>query len=340
MALAHTKQSRLFPIRDASDAGDVRRNAAVLAMNVGLGEEETGRASIVATEAASNLARYAKKGVGCIILRPLECGAARGIEILSLDKGPGMANSETCLTDGYSTGGTAGTGLGAMRRLSHVFDLHSVSGLGTAVLSQIWESDAAAEAARKFPEGGICLPVEGEVACGDDWALRRSPNRIDVLVVDGLGHGPLAAAASQEAVRIFEEVGESDPMALMERVHGALRSTRGAAVAILEVDLRARELRYVGVGNISATFLGRERRLGMPNANGTVGHAVRKIQEFIYPYSEGALVIHSDGIATRWDLSAAPYTALLKRHPALVAGVLYRDFSRDKDDRTVVVLPV
>jgi hypothetical protein len=74
----------------------------------------------------------------------------------------------------------------------------------------------------------------------------------------------------------------------------------------------------------------------MVSYNGTVGHEVRKIQEFTYQWpQQGLLVMHSDGLKTQWRLDR--YPGLMHKHPSLIAGVLYRDFNRGRDDVTVLV---
>ena len=65
----------------------------------------------------------------------------RGVEILALDKGPGIRDLERSLRDGYSTAGGAGTGLGAISRLSSEFDVYSPPGKGTALLARIWPGE-------------------------------------------------------------------------------------------------------------------------------------------------------------------------------------------------------
>jgi serine phosphatase RsbU (regulator of sigma subunit) len=166
--------------------------------------------------------------------------------------------------------------------------------------------------------------------------VNESSGRRLILVVDGLGHGAAAAAAAREAQRVFREYCTSDPGEILDRTHGALRSTRGAAVAVAEIREDARELRYAGVGNIAAAAIapnGVSQHL--VSHNGTVGHVVRKIQEFTYPFAPGSLlVMHSDGLGTRWRLD--PYPGIAARHPGLVAGVLYRDHKRGRDDVTVL----
>ena len=96
-------------------------------------------------------------------------------------------------------------------------------------------------------------------------------------------------------------------------------------------------MRYAGLGNIAGAIVGDAPVRHMVSHNGTAGHEARKFEEFTYPWPEGALVVvHSDGLATHWDLGR--YPGLMQREPSLVAGVLYRDFSRRRDDVTVVVV--
>jgi hypothetical protein len=122
---------------------------------------------------------------------------------------------------------------------------------------------------------------------------------------------------------------------MVEFAHGALRSTRGAALAVADLDL-AREVRYAGIGNIAGLVSTSHDTRHMVSHPGIVGHEVRKIQEFVYPWSQDSLlVMHSDGLATHWNLDQ--YPGLASRRPSLIAGVLYRDFTRGRDDVAVVV---
>jgi hypothetical protein len=96
-------------------------------------------------------------------------------------------------------------------------------------------------------------------------------------------------------------------------------------------------VRYTGVGNISGVLAGGERSRGLASQNGTVGLQLRKVQAFDYEWPpRGLLVMHSDGISNRWQLDT--YPGLAQRHPAVVAGVLWRDFGRGRDDATIVVV--
>jgi anti-sigma regulatory factor (Ser/Thr protein kinase) len=324
-----------LPILESSQAGEARRIAIALASRLGFNETERGKVGIVVTEVANNLVRHAVDGK--LLLQPLTRNNIEGIEILALDKGPGMSNISECLRDGFSTAGTPGTGLGAISRLSAFFDIYSVPNFGTACLAQLWASPLpTSQPDSNLESGVVCLPKTGEEVSGDAWAIDQDSGRSLVLVADGLGHGPQAALASREAVRIFRDNLNRSPKEIVEAAHAALRSTRGAALAIAEVDVERLTVRFAGVGNISGTIFSPEKSNSMVSYNGTVGHEVRKIQEFVYQWPKGGLlVMHSDGLGTQWRLDR--YPGLTAKHPSLIAGVLYRDFNRGRDDVTVLV---
>jgi Stage II sporulation protein E (SpoIIE) len=243
-----------------------------------------------------------------------------------------------CLLDGYSTAGSPGTGLGAIARLSASFDIHSMPQVGTALWSRLWSRPLASDRpAVELQVGTVSLPYPGESVCGDACAVEQLPGRSLFLVADGLGHGPSAAEAAREAVRVFRENLRLDPAAAIHAIHAALRSTRGAAVAVTEINFEAASLRFVGVGNISGTIVADGLSRSLVSHNGTVGHQLLKVQELVYPFPRGALlVLHSDGLATSWRLDK--YPGLAARDPSLVAGVLYRDFKRGRDDVTVMAV--
>jgi hypothetical protein len=227
-----------------------------------------------------------------------------------------------------------------VRRLSSQFDIDSRKPGGTVILSRLGLNSGGADAGSRpaFQWGGVLVPAPGESVCGDAWSIAVDGDSATVLVADGLGHGPAAAEASAAACRAFAANRAAAPKLLIEAAHRALSGTRGAAVATAKLDLSARVLRFAGVGNISGTLLCPAfGTRGLFSHNGIVGGPVRKVQEFDYPWPDGGLlVMHSDGVQTRWSLDK--YPGLTARHPAVIAAVLYRDFKRGRDDATVVVL--
>ena len=319
---------------DTSAAGEVRRHAVRVAQALAFDETAAGRAAILATEAATNLAKHATAG-GVVFIRSVERGGVAGLELLAVDAGPGMDDVGRALRDGHSTAGTPGTGLGALRRQSDEFELFTLPGRGTVVLCRLWPTPPAVSAVPPLTVGAVNVPKAGEVVCGDSWAVVESPGRTMAMVADGLGHGPDAAAASREAARIFARHGGESPAELLRRMHASMRHTRGAAVAIADVSTAGGRVRFAGVGNISAAVVSPGGSQSMVSHNGIVGHEVRKVQEFEYPWVRASLlVMHSDGVGTRWELGR--YPGLQTRDPAVVAAVIYRDFVRGTDDATVL----
>jgi len=324
-----------LPIVESSQAGEARRMAMAIASRLGFNDTERGKVGIVVTEVANNLIQHAKEGL--LLLQAKTDQDLAGMEILALDKGPGMYNISQCMRDGFSTGGTPGNGLGAVSRLSDRFEIYSVPDGGTALLSQIWAlPNPASPPQNPLEIGVVCLPIKSEEVSGDGWAIHQKSGRSLLLVADGLGHGSLAAQASLAAINVFHQNIQKSPKEIIELAHAALRSTRGAAMAVAEIDFAQQSVRFAGVGNIAGCILSPEKSNNMVSYNGTVGHEVRKIQEFVYPWpSGGLLIMHSDGLGTQWNLDR--YLGLAVKHPSLIAGVLYRDFNRGRDDVTVLV---
>ncbi len=326
-------------IVEASQVGEARRRAVALAQQLGFNDTETGKVALVATEAASNLVKHAREGE--LLLRSLECRSILGIELLAVDQGPGM-NPDRCLEDGYSTAGSPGTGLGAIVRLSADSDIFSTPSSGTVLLARLWASQGYSQADQKMEFGLVHVPKPGELVNGDAWAVQQEGSRCCCLLADGLGHGPLASEASRLAVRLFQENFRLRGPQMVQLLHSALRSTRGAALAVAEVDLHERVVRFTGVGNVAGVIIGCISRVApgstrsMISHNGTVGHQVPKVQEFVYSFPSGSLLIlHSDGLSSRWNLEQ--YPGLIGRPPSVIAGLLYKDFKRGRDDATVLV---
>ena len=323
----------LVEVRDSSDVSEVRRAAGRVASDENFTEIDSGNVALVATELATNLVKHARNGR--MIMRLLEHGQDAGVEMIALDNGPGIRDVAQSLRDGYSTAGSPGTGLGAIKRLAWQFDLHSTPDKGTAVLARLWRGRRPA-LDRGAVFGVIHLPMPGQDVSGDGWGIEDLKDKLSCVLVDGLGHGPDAARAARAALLTANEYRDKAPAEIIERSHGVLRSTRGAAVAIGEIDPARRLVRFCGVGNISATIVNEDGIRHLVSYNGIVGQEARKIAEFTYPWTARSLLImHSDGLTARWDIRN--YPALLQRHPALVAAVLYRDFSRGRDDMTVLV---
>lgn len=321
-------------VKDPSQVAEARRSATDIAARHGFDDTEAGRGALVATELATNLIKHGSGGE--LLIGNFDDGVSNGLELLALDKGPGMANVAACLADGYSSTGTRGHGLGAVVRQSHFVDIASWPGVGTAVLAHV-------TAARPKPEkgavgnawGAVSVPMRGERVCGDAWSVSNEAIGRTLLIADGLGHGPDAAEAAVEAVRLFKRFGGHHVPTLLDHVHSGLRSTRGAAVSIARFDAAAKKIIFSGIGNVAGVLAMNGQLRRMVSMAGTAGHVARKIQAFDYPFERGLVILHSDGLQTSWTLER--YSGLEAFHPTLIAGVLYRDLSRHRDDATVLV---
>jgi anti-sigma regulatory factor (Ser/Thr protein kinase) len=347
----------LHAVADRIQASTVQLHAVAMGRAHGLGVDAVDRLELVVTEMASNIVRHA--GAGQVILRPIGEHGAGCIEVLALDKGPGVGNMARAMRDdgsssggrsrddGSSSGGRsrdAGlAGLAAVKRIANLFDIYSHSERGTAVVAHIGEPGAGdasccdADAIAHRYAGVVCVPLHDEVECGDAWAIHGTGGRLVAFIVDGLGHGPEAAAAARAALALFRNATTDAPELMLTSMHAALRTTRGAAISVTVVDQVRRTARFCGVGNVDGRVLTADTKQHFIPQNGIVGHTMPLVRSVDLPWpTGGCLVMHSDGISSRWR--SEDYPGLLARHPALLAGVIFRDCGRARDDATVLVL--
>lgn len=318
----------VLPIEDESQVGHARRVVQSMAVELGFDETDAGRVALVATELATNLLKHAQHGA--LHLRTLPAQGGQGIELIAIDRGPGF-NPNECLADGYSTGGTQGTGLGALMRQAQLFDIHS-DGRGSVLLAHLYPRHVSALPIRF---GVSQHSLKDDPACGDVWHLAVEGSRLSALVIDGIGHGENAEAAGQAGAVAFAKNPFAEPTISMLDMHQAMNGTRGGAAAIALHD--AGKVRFAGIGNIGASLLTAETSRGMASHPGIVGSQFRKAVAFDYPVdTPQLLVMYSDGLQSRWDLS--DYPGLAHRHPAIIAALLHRDFCRGRDDVTVMVI--
>jgi len=327
------KSSVRVAITEESQVGEARRNVGEITRRIGYSDSLGSDCAIVVTEMARNLVRHG--GGGELLIRELQDPHSPSLEFLALDRGSGMRNVSECMRDGFSTFGSSGTGLGAIGRLADRLEIHSIVGKGTAVWARVCHPGRK-EDPMPFEVGAVNVALEREEVCGDAWELDCSGERFRLMIADGLGHGPFAEEAAREAISVFRAY-PGEPLAdMLGLMHQALSKTRGAAVAIAEVLFQEGKVRGAGVGNIATRVVHHTGSKNLVSDNGTLGASFRRVLEFSYPWEKGTLlVMHSDGLGTQWNLD--DYPGLSNRHPSLIAGVLYRDFKRTRDDSTVVV---
>jgi len=325
---------------ELSSAGAARRAAEQLAQDIGLPPARVAEVGLAVTELATNV--HLHGGGGAILLRSVRAGASAAVEVVAVDSGPGIADVGIARRDGHSTAGTLGIGLGMVTRLADRVDIASAPGRGT-VLAARFEADRearptlAADAVGP-PAAGISRALSGEDVCGDAYAVRYDGPRISLMVCDGSGHGPLAAAAAQEAVRAFIDSTQpvSPPEIAVRRIHLALAGSRGGAVAVAELDPNARRLRFVGIGNIAGAVVSAGKKRCLVSIGGIVGYREPPLRPFEHSLPDDSVVIlHSDGVSRRWGSDELDH--LISGTPLVIAATVLRDAGIRHDDACVLV---
>jgi anti-sigma regulatory factor (Ser/Thr protein kinase) len=328
--------TRSVRVEGPDQAGEARRMAIALAQALNFDETDAGRVAIVVTECANNLWKHGRGGE--MLIGDAQHRGGPCVEAIALDQGPGMSDAARCFEDGYSTAGSAGSGLGAVARLSEC-QVFTRPGRGTALLARIPPRAPRAPSPKPelFETGGVAVPLTGETVCGDGFTTRQNGDCLLAMLADGLGHGPSAAECANRAVEAFQQSKESSPAKIIQDVHAALRGTRGAAVSVARVDPRLRQIQFAGVGNVLGLVSGPRETKNFVTMPGIVGHNMTSVREFTYAWPTDFLVlIYSDGIASHWTLDE--YDGLAEKDPALISAVIYRDRKRGRDDASVLAI--
>ncbi|MET8948691.1 SpoIIE family protein phosphatase [Streptomyces sp. NPDC004542] len=337
------------PVHDSTRVRDVRVAAEEAGAYAGLDAHRTAVAALAATELATNLLKHAGGGrvlINIVELPPADDGArVPSVQLFALDHGPGIVDVGAALRDGYTTVNTSlGAGLGTCLRISSAFDLYSARGRGTVVTARIDQrtTTGRADDAPGARAGGVNVALARLEHSGDAWSWVRSGPRTTLMLADGLGHGGKAAEASTAAVGELCRAAHLPPVELLRCLHTALRPTRGAAVAVAQLDEEAGELGFAGVGNVGARLYdgGAWQPLvshpGIVGAHFPAGVPLRQVPW----HRDSLLVLHSDGLPSRWTPPDDP--RLLTHDPSVVAAVILRDASSParpvRDDTSVAVL--
>jgi len=321
-------------IGELSEIAAARRAGNELSRKLGFNEVKSGQLALLITEAGTNIGKHAESGH--IYIRSISHLEMRGVEVIAVDSGPGMEDPTKNFEDGHSTAGTYGVGLGAIKRLANEVDIFSERGKGTVLVMIIWNTT---ELVPEFEwlVGSMCIPLASEEICGDSWGITSLDTNVHLLVADGLGHGPEAATASLLAVDALLDNADKTPSRILQECHSKMKGSRGAAVAISNIDTESNLLNFIGIGNIAGSIYSKTKRQHLLSHNGIVGSNMHKTKEFVHDWSsDSILIMHSDGIGTKWDLDH--YETLSERHPSVIAAVLHRDHTRVRDDSTIVVL--
>jgi anti-sigma regulatory factor (Ser/Thr protein kinase) len=337
-------------LHDEAQIGRVRRSVRRCAAELGMSERQLAELEICVKEIGTNAVKFGRGTGQLFFARTDESLQPAGMEIVYTDKGRGIEDTALAIEDGYTTTGSLGAGLGAIKRLADEFHIYSMAQsqtnrlplygrttYGTAIVVRKYLSvdDGPRFAARGGVWGAFTRPLAGEENNGDGYVIRRHEDRQLVAVIDGLGHGSGAKEAARVAAETIERNLSSPVEVTITAAHEALRPTRGAVIGLAAIDLSDATIEYAGIGNTDFRALGGSSTMRFISLNGTLGSRLERVKVFKEQLPKVATIIMAtDGISERWDIDS--YPGLLGSDPQLVCAVIMRDFSRPKDDATIV----
>jgi anti-sigma regulatory factor (Ser/Thr protein kinase) len=300
----------------------------------GVASDVVDRACLVATEIGTNHLRHAVGGR--IAVRAITRDEHRGLEILGVDRGPGLRDLAAAL-DAWPRAGaeSLGVGVGSIRRMSTEVDFDVRLGEGTRILARLFPLEAPRE--REIGIYGRAIP--GEAVSGDHASFHRVGERIVLAVCDGLGHGPAAREAAALAIRAFDEHASSPFSAIFDECHAALGASRGAVMALACITAGAPPvLETAAVGNVEVQVCAPRtaKRIGASSAVlGSRSAAPKPRTERVVLAKDALVVMATDGISSK--LAIEEDLALLREHPGVVAQRIVERFARTNDDALVLV---
>jgi len=318
-----------------ADVNTARQAAVFLTRRLGFDQRAIEDIALVASELASNLVKHA--GGGTLTFTPLT--RPIGIEIESLDSGPGIPDLDMAMTDGFSTSGSLGYGLGTVNRLmDDVAATAPPGGRGLRLVCRRWVRPEVASI-EPFPLafGVATRPYPGMVVNGDAFVVKRWGQSALVGVIDGLGHGQGAHEAAQ-AARQYVETHFTQPLeALFQGTALVCAGTRGVVMALARFDCASWRLTFASVGNVEARVFGSPKPLGLMVRRGVLGLGAPRAIVTEHPWQpDYVLVLHSDGLRTHWRWEDFP--DLMTKPPEIIARGLLRALAKDEDDATAVVV--
>ena len=322
-------------VAELIDCVAAQQSVRRMALTLGFTGTATEELALVVAELSSNLVKHAGRGV--LTLRPLQSGQQMGIEVQAHDDGPGIPDIENSLTDGCSTSGTLGYGLGTVNRLMDEMDISSLPGSGTEVVCRrwirppretlmlpVWDVGVVTRSRRSTPENG------------DAFIIKEWPGELLVGLVEGLGHGEPAQQAARAAQQYVQTHHDQPLDKIFSGAGRACRATRGVVMALARFSSRTR-LRFASLGNVEVRARSGGARIPFVVQRGILGTRETHVPVQDFPWNpEWLLVLHSDGLRTHWQWSDFPG---IEQEPAqAIALRLMRHLNNETDDATVLAV--
>lgn len=328
-----------FKADDRSYFAILKKEVHSLAVSAGFSDKRIAEIDIVIAEIVSNLVKHARGGQ--LLVKLMEENGIQGIELISLDNGPGMTDVTRMVADGVSTKNTLGQGLGAMKRLSDVFQVYSQKDWGTIILVRIFNEELPLfRKPGRVDVRALLLPKPGETACGDGFCSVITDTHVKLFLGDGLGHGVEAADAVIKAEQAFLKCEENNPVEIIRYLNTAVKKTRGLVGTAAVFDFEERKWRLCGVGNITTKLIFASNARAYMPYNGIIGLNVPNslnTQEIAYEKGQQILMT-SDGLKSRWE--AIKYPSIYRYDIAVLGAAVLKDFARNTDDMSVAACKI
>jgi anti-sigma regulatory factor (Ser/Thr protein kinase) len=323
---------RVATLSEIRRAGEPARSFAA---SIGFPAQDCDEIVLVVTELASNLVRHG--GGGILTLTANVAPDQVGIQIESEDRGPGIANFDRAVTDGYSTAGSLGTGLGAVNRLMDELELRPMPAGGAHIVCRRWLR-ASTTPATRWLEFGVATRAYGfQRENGDAFIVRQWGGNALAGVIDGLGHGQFALRAAQAARQYVERHFDRPLEDLFRGAGRACRGTRGVVMALARFDFANHTFAVANVGNVEVRIFGAAARANLVVRRGIVGLNAPQPVTTVCQWTRGTiLVMHTDGVRSHWDWK--DFSDLTQEPSGAAAQRLLAALGRAEDDATVLVV--
>jgi anti-sigma regulatory factor (Ser/Thr protein kinase)/serine/threonine protein phosphatase PrpC len=331
----NTKEPVVFGVDGPADVYRAAALADVFADSVGFIPAHRAEIALVVTELASNVVQHASGGT--VRLSRIEAPGRVGMQIESEDTGPGISDLEQAITDGYSTAGGLGIGLGTVNRLTDELAAYSLPERGVRIVCQRWiRPQTSGFSLRDLAFGAATRSYRRLRENGDAFIIKQWGRNAIAGVIDGLGHGEFAQRASQTARQYVEQHFDQPLESLFRGVERACRTTRGVVMALARFDLDQQKLTVASVGNVEVRLIGSPERFNLIIKRGVIGLNAPSPVPTEHPWTSSSLLImHSDGLPAYWAWDE--FSDLAHVPPAIVARRLLQGLGKMDDDATVVV---
>lgn len=320
----------------------VRSKLRAVSRRMGFSEVQRERMELVCNEMMTNQSKYAG-GNGEIQL--WEAADPRpALDLFALDRGPGVSNLPAAMEDGFSSSGSLGKGLGAIRRLTHACEFYTLPrGIepespwhGFAVWARFFLDERPSASTYEF--GSYLRAYQDGVYNGDCIRLRLHNGTVQWLHMDGLGHGAEAAEVVEDKGDLLD-ADDAAPQGIIDALSHRLRGTRGAVAMAVALDAASGSGAICGVGDMAAFLICNGQKRVISFSPGILGHSHRSLESTILPFPRQALLLTaSDGLRRNWGLQTFP--GLWRLHPQLIALLLGSVAGRSNDDQSVFAIRV